>query len=321
MKRQRLLALGLTGALASVGVLLLASLCGSSGCGMSDEMLPMVALRMPRVVSGFAVGGLLALAGALMQLLLRNPLADPYVLGVSGGSAAGALLFGIVLPGSLLGLQGGALAGALAATLLLVLLARRSIASAPATDGTAGVALILNGVMVSAGFGALLTLLLSLADDTSLRGALFWLMGDIETDSYNLSAWIVLALALAWSMRQAAALNVLAHGATMAQLLGIRTSRLRFSVLVVASIATAAAVAVAGAIGFVGLVVPHALRLVMGNDQRLLLPAAVFGGGVVLVLADTAARTVFAPVQLPVGVATAMVGVPVFLYLLNRGRR
>lgn len=320
MTHRRRLILVFTGILVSVGVLSMATLCGSSGCGLSDELLPMLALRAPRAVSGFVVGGLLALSGALMQLLLRNPLADPYVLGVSGGSAAGALMFGIVLPGSMLGLQGGALAGALAATLILVVLARRSWASAPSVDVGSGVALILNGVMVSAGFGALVTLLLSVADDTSLRGALFWLMGDIDTDSYSGTAWIVLGMALAWSLRQASALNVLAHGVTNAQLLGIPTARLRFSLLVVASIATAAAVAVAGAIGFVGLVVPHAMRLVLGNDQRLLLPASVIGGGIVLVGADLVARTVLAPIQLPVGVATAIMGVPVFLYLLNRSR-
>ncbi len=320
MTRRRRLMLVSMGILMSFGVLSMATVCGSSGCGLSDDLLPMLALRAPRAVSGFAVGGLLALAGALMQLLLRNPLADPYVLGVSGGSAAGALMFGIVLPGSLLGLQGGALTGALAATLLLVVLARRRWATAATADVGSGVALILNGVMVSAGFGALVTLLLSVADDTSLRGALFWLMGDIDTDSYNGTAWIVLGLALAWSIRQAPALNVLAHGVTAAQLLGIPTARLRFSLLVVASIATAAAVAVAGAIGFVGLVVPHALRLVLGNDQRLLLPASVFGGGIALVGADMVARTALAPIQLPVGVATAMMGVPVFLYLLNRER-
>ncbi len=318
--RHRQLRLALAGMLVSVGVLIAATVCGSTSCGVSDDWQTLLALRAPRAVSGFAVGGLLALAGALMQLLLRNPLADPYVLGVSGGSAAGALLFGIVLPGSLLGLQGGALAGALLATAALVVLARKRLSAPSAADAGAGVSLILNGVMVSAGFGALVTLLLSVADDTSLRGALFWLMGDIDTESYNGWAWLVLALALVWSVRHAHALNVLAHGVVAAQLLGIPTARLRFSLLLVASTATAAAVAVAGAIGFVGLVVPHALRLVIGNDQRLLLPASVIGGGAALVLADMVARTVLAPIQLPVGVATAIIGVPVFLYLLNRSR-
>ena len=320
MNNQRYPSLVLTGVTVSVVVLMAAAFCGSSSCGISADWQTMLALRAPRAVSGFAVGGLLALAGALMQLLLRNPLADPYVMGVSGGSAAGALLFGIVLPGSVPGLQGGALAGALLATLVLVMLARRSLSAASVLNPSYGISLILNGVMVSAGFGALVSLLLTVADDTSLRGALFWLMGDLDTDSYNGAAWVVLVMALVWSMRQSGALNVLAHGVTTAQMLGIPTARLRLSLLLVASLATAAAVAVAGAIGFVGLVVPHALRLVIGNDQRLLLPASVLFGGAALVLADVGARTVLAPVQIPVGVATAMVGVPVFLYLLNRSR-
>jgi iron complex transport system permease protein len=320
MYRYQLLKLVLLGVVVSVSAMLTATLCGSDGCGVSDELLPLIHLRLPRVVSGFAVGGLLALAGALMQLLLRNPLADPYVLGVSGGSAAGALLFGIVISDSMLGLQGGALAGAFLATLVLVALARRSLSGFSAVDLGSGISLILNGVMVSAGFGALVTLLLSLANDTSLRGALFWLMGDLDTDSFNATAWLVLILALGWALRHVTALNVLVHGVGAAQLLGIPTARLQFGLLVVASVATAAAVAVAGAIGFIGLVVPHALRLLLGNDQRLLLPTSVFAGGTALVLADMAARIVLAPVQLPVGVATAMIGVPVFLYLLNRSR-
>ncbi len=301
--------------------LALATLCGSTGCGLGAEQLPILALRAPRAVSGFAVGGLLALAGAMMQLLLRNPLADPYVLGVSGGAAAGALLFGILLPGSAAGLQGGALAGALLATLLLLALARQRMTSAAAIEPASGVALILNGVMVSAGFGAIVTLLLSVTSDASLRGALFWLMGDIDTDSYNGMSWIVLALLLVWAVRHATALNVLSHGVATAQLLGIPAARLRLSLLVLASVATAAAVAVAGAIGFIGLVVPHALRIIIGNDQRILLPASVMVGGSTLVLADLAARTLFTPVQLPVGVATALIGVPIFLYLLNRSGR
>ena len=321
MNRYRLLRCVSTGALISVSAMLAATLCGSNGCVVSDEFSPLIALRAPRVVSGFVVGGLLALAGALMQLLLRNPLADPYVLGVSGGSAAGALLFGIVLPGSALGLQGGALAGALLATLVLVALTQRFFFRFVAVDLGSGISLILNGVMVSAGFGALVTLLLSLANDTSLRGALFWLMGDLDTDSYNATAWIVLILALGWAIWQSTALNVMVHGVAAAQLLGVPTARLQFGLLVVASIATAAAVAVAGAIGFVGLIIPHALRLVLGNDQRVLLPASVLAGGTALVLADLAARTVLAPIQLPVGVATAIIGVPTFLYLLNRSHR
>lgn len=298
--------------------------CGTSGCDaplFSNDMLWQ--MRGPRTAAAFAVGALLSLAGALLQLLLRNPLADPYILGVSGGAAVGALLSSLLLPAalSMFGLQAGALAGAVLATVLLFLLARRSLAALPLPNALPGVSLILVGVMISAGFGALLSLLLSLSPDAQLRGALFWLMGDLDVDSYGLPAWAVLFLVGAWALRTAPQLNVLAHGEATAQLLGLPVRRLRIMILVAASLATAAAVSLAGAIGFVGLVVPHLLRLLIGNDQKLLLPAAMLAGGTALVLADLVARTAFAPLQLPVGVVTALVGVPVFLaLLLRRGR-
>lgn len=297
--------------------------CGIHGC---DMLLPwndsLWSLRAPRTASAFAVGALLSLAGALLQLLLRNPLADPYILGVSGGASVGAMLFSLLLPAtfSVFGLQTGALAGAALAILLLFLLARRSLAALPLTNAVPGVSLILTGVMISAGFGALISLLLSLSPDAQLRGALFWLMGDLDVDSYGLPAWAVLLLVGAWAMWTAPQLNVLSHGEATAQLLGLPVRRLRIAILVAASLATAAAVSLAGAIGFVGLVIPHLLRLSIGNDQRLLLPAAILAGGTALVLADLVARTVVAPLQLPVGVVTALVGVPVFLSLLLRRR-
>jgi iron complex transport system permease protein len=145
-------------------------------------------------------------------------------------------------------------------------------------------------------------------------------MGDLDVDSYGWPAWIVLLLTGAWSLKTAPQLNVLAHGEATAQLLGLPVRRLRITLLLVASLATAAAVSLAGAIGFIGLVVPHALRLVLGNDQRLLLPASMLAGGAALVFADLLARTVVAPLQLPVGVITALIGVPVFLTMLS-GRR
>ncbi len=293
--------------------------CGSTGCfSGSDEII--WTLRFPRAVSAFAVGGLLSLAGALMQVLLRNPLADPYVLGVSGGAAAGAMLAMLLAPAALAvwSAHAGALAGALLATGLLFGLARGALLRL----GTpvSGIRLILTGVMIAAGFGAIMTLLLSLAPDARLRGMIFWLMGDLENNLLYAPACIALALALLWSVWYAARLNVLAHGDATAQLLGIGVLRLRTQTLLVASVATAIAVAVAGTIGFVGLVVPHALRLVFGNDQRLLLPACALAGGSALTLADLLARTVVAPMQLPVGVITALIGVPVFLWLLGRGR-
>ena len=298
--------------------------CGSTGCELLDHWDdPVFHLRWPRVLAAFVVGGLLSLAGALMQLLLRNPLADPYVLGVSGGAAAGALSFSLLLPASaaLYSLQSGALLGALLATALLLVLARRSFVNEIALgSGTGGVRLILTGVMISAGFGALIILLLALSPDAQMRGTLFWLMGELDSADFVISAWLVLLVACIWSFNKAAALNVLSHGEVTAHLLGLNVRRLQVSLLLIASISTAAAVAVAGTIGFIGLVVPHALRLVIGNDQRVLLPASVLTGGIALTLADLLARSIAAPTQLPVGVITAFIGVPVFLVLLARSR-
>lgn len=307
-------------ALAAACVWALAIACGSTGCEFGPALLSMQSLRFPRAAAGFVTGALLALSGALLQLLLRNPLADPYILGVSGGAAVGALLASLLLPAALtlLGLPAGALAGALLAGGLLFLLARRSLATIPLPGALPGISLILTGVMISAGFGALTSLILSLATDVQLRGALFWLMGDLDVDSHGETAWIVLVLVGGWAVLRAPQLNVLSHGEATAQLLGVPVRRLRMHVLAAASLATAAAVALAGAIGFVGLVIPHALRLWLGNDQRLLLPASMLAGGTALVLADLIARTVVAPIQLPVGVITALVGVPVFLAMLSR---
>lgn len=316
-----LLALGAAAVLAAV----FSVLCGSTGCTpdpFNDEIVTL--LRVPRVSAAFAVGALLAVAGALMQVLLRNPLAEPYVLGLSGGAASGALL--AMMAGAALGLAPGtasgigAAAGAALALGLLFLLVRQPLRRLPASALATGHRLILTGVMIASGFGALITLILSIAPDTSLRGMIFWLLGDLSGDVPLLPAWAALGLVLAWALPNARKLNLLARGESFAQLLGVRVVRLRIGVLCVAGIATAAAVTAAGTIGFVGLVVPHAVRLVCGNDQRLLLPASALAGGSVLTLADLAARTVVAPTQLPVGVVTALVGVPVFLWLLARSR-
>lgn len=314
--------------LLGLAALLLAAACGSSGCSLGWEGNDIFwQLRLPRALAAFAVGGLLALSGALLQLLLRNPLADPYVLGVSGGAAVGALGMLLLAPAAPLlwdiqwGAQFGALAGALLATFLLFGLARGALLRLRMRGGEGGgVRLILTGVMLASGFGAVLTLILSLAPDATLRGMVFWLLGDLENARWQGAAWAVLLLCTGWAMANASRLNVLAYGDAAAQLLGVRVVRLRAAALLVASLATAAAVAVAGTIGFIGLVVPHALRLMIGNDQRVLLPAAVLGGGIALTFADLLARTVAAPVQLPVGVITALVGVPVFLTLLGRGK-
>ena len=308
--------------------LVLAGLCGSTGClrpgGDPTDIAMLLQLRVPRALTAFTVGALLAMAGALMQVLLRNPLAEPYVLGVSGGSAAGALL--AMLLGASIGLPRqniaavGAALGAGLAVLLLFGLVGKSLRRLPLSPMAAGHRLLLTGVMLAAGFGAVITLVLTLAGDTQLRGMVFWLMGDLEDSRFLPLAAVIAGAVLLWSIWNAPRLNLLARGESFAQLLGVPVVRLRVATLCAASLATAAAVTLAGTIGFVGLVVPHGLRLLVGNDQRVLLPAAALAGGAGLTLADLAARTVVAPMQLPVGVITALIGVPLFLWLLARSR-
>jgi iron complex transport system permease protein len=278
-------------------------------------------LRAPRALAAFGTGGLLALAGALMQVLLRNPLADPYVMGASGGAAVGAL--GAMLIG--LGgafVQGGAFVGALSSMVLVFALARREFAAGTLVDaGDAAPRLLLAGVMLAAFWTALVTLLLTLAAEARIRGMLFWLAGDLSAGSGG--GWPLLALVLitlvSWPL--ARSLNVMLRGPAVALALGVRVAALRRVLFVLASLATALAVTTSGAVGFIGLVVPHALRLAIGNDQRVLLPACALAGGALLLLADTAARTVMAPQQLPVGIITALLGVPSFLVLLLSRRR
>ncbi len=269
-------------------------------------------LRLPRALAGFACGALLALAGALMQVLLRNPLADPYVLGVSGGAGVGAM-FAILLGLAGVGIAGLSFVGALGAMLLVFGLAHG--------DGSwTQTRLLLTGVVVAAGCGAVIALMLSIAPEQKLRGMLFWLMGDLSQAVDAMPALAALALALLIALPFARELNLLARGPEQAQALGVAVAPVRRLVYLVASLATAIAVTTAGSIGFIGLIVPHLVRLGLGNDQRLLLPAAALAGGSLLVLADTLARTIVAPVQLPVGVLTALLGVPMFLYLLGRGK-
>jgi iron complex transport system permease protein len=308
--------------------LTVAGLCGSTGClrlnGDPDNIAMLLALRVPRALTAFTVGALLAMAGALMQVLLRNPLAEPYVLGVSGGSAAGALL--AMLMAASIGLPRqniaavGAVLGAGVAVVLLFGLVGKSLRRLPLSPMAAGHRLLLTGVMLAAGFGAVITLVLTLAADTQLRGMVFWLMGDLEDSRFLPIAALIAFAVLLWSVWNAPRLNLLARGESFAQLLGVPVVRLRVATLCAASLATAAAVTMAGTIGFVGLVVPHGLRLLIGNDQRVLLPAAALAGGAGLTLADLAARTVVSPTQLPVGVITALIGVPLFLWLLSRSR-
>ena len=283
----------------------------SGGDGLSASVIR--ELRLPRAVAAFACGGLLATAGALMQVLLRNPLADPYLLGISGGAAVGAL-GAITLGAATFWIDASAFAGALAAMLVVFGLAHG--------DGSwTQTRLLLTGVIVAAGCGAAVSLMLALAPDTRVMSMLFWMMGDASAAARPWPALVVLALALVAVMPFARDLNVLARGELSARALGVRVGHLRVALYVLASLLTATSVTLVGSVGFVGLVVPHLVRLVLGNDQRVLIPAAALAGGTLLTLADTAARTVIAPQQLPVGVLTALIGVPVFLFLLSRGSR
>jgi iron complex transport system permease protein len=275
-------------------------------------------LRLPRALAGFAVGGLLALAGALMQVLLRNPLADPYVLGVSGGASFAALLAIWAGAGGAL-LLGAASTGAALSIALLFALGRPALRTpnlASASD--APTRLLLTGVMLASGWGALITLVLTLAPDAKLRGMLFWLIGELPGAPAYRPALAALAVASACAVALARPLNVLLAGDARAFALGIDVGRLRLATCLLGAAATAFAVTTVGSLGFVGLLVPHALRRFAGNDQRVLLPACALAGGVLVVLADTLARTIVAPQQLPVGAIMALIGVPAFLWVLLR---
>jgi len=269
-------------------------------------------LRVPRAAAAWVVGSLLAMSGCLMQVLLRNPLADPYVLGVSGG-AAFATLLGMVFGFAVGVLPWLAMLGALLSILIVFSLAR---GAGPWSETR----LLLTGVVTASGWAALISLVLSLGPDNSLRGMLFWLMGDLSYAAMPAWSLVVLTASFIVCLALARSLNVLAMGETTARLLGESTRRTLWLVYLLASILTATAVSIAGSIGFVGLIVPHLMRLLVGSDHRILIPAATLFGGLFLVLSDTLARTVLSPQQLPVGVITALLGVPLFLLLLNRAR-
>lgn len=270
-------------------------------------------LRLPRALTAFGVGGLLAVAGVLMQVLLRNPLAEPYILGTSGGAAVAALLSMLLGLGSTV-IDLAAFGGAMAATLLVFSIAQGTGSWTPTR-------LLLTGVVLAAGFSAATTLLLALSPDQNLRGMLFWLMGDLSfAYSPARSLWLLAAITVA-GVLVARHLNVLALGELQAAIVGLPVAAFRLIIFAVTALATAVSVTTVGVIGFIGLVVPHLIRLVVGSDHRTVLPASALAGGTLLVIADTLARTVMAPRQLPVGALTAAIGVPLFLILMSRSRR
>jgi len=263
-------------------------------------------LRIPRLLIAFAVGGLLALAGSWFQVLLGNPLAEPYVLGVAGSAASGAILMLMMAAGSVWLMSAGAFAGALVGIVIVMAFVHL---------GTGR--LLLAGVVLAAFWGAFITLLLALMPEHDISVAFAWMMGDLSDSDIPVAVLLIVwVIALVYGLFLSRSLDALLLGEKHATMLGVDVPKLRRVLLLLASFVTAIAVTAAGTIGFVGLVIPHLMRLVFGSLHRMVLPASAIGGGLLLMLADAASRSVIAPAELPVGVLTAMIGVPVFLWLL-----
>jgi iron complex transport system permease protein len=294
----------------------LARAFGPGGLDTPDYVI-LVRTRLPRVLLGAVVGGSLGAAGAALQGVLLNPLACPHTLGISAGAAVAgvlALLLGADAVSPVVPVA--AFAGALGAIVVVA-------AGARAGGRTTPHAILLVGVVFNAFAAALIMLLEALASYTEAHGVLFWMMGSLSTQSYGLVAAVALyaATGLVWLLWHAQNLNLLAVGEEGARQLGVEVEPARRAVFLAASLLVGAAVSVSGMIGFVGLIVPHLFRLLLGPDHRLLLPASFLGGAVFLVWADALARTLHGPAELPVGVVTALAGGPFFLHLLRRSLR
>ena len=281
----------------------------------SDKEVILLEIRIPRIIFSFLVGASLSIAGVLFQVILKNPLAEPYILGVSGGSAVGAvaaiilgLSFGIYITAF-------SFVGAIFSVVILLLI---STADGEMSAST----LLLSGVIINAFFSAIVMFLVSTASRGEIQSAVFWLMGDLSQASYrNLKViFPVVMLGTVISFSLSRKLNILALGDEQAIQLGLNAKLYNRIVLVLASLLTATVVSMSGLIGFIGLIIPHIVRLCLGADHRILIPSAFFTGGIYLLLSDTLARTLRAPSELPVGVITAIVGAPFFLYLLRKGR-
>lgn len=309
--------------LALLGAVLLSLQLGAVSVGVEVLWRPVSALeqqvfwqlRLPRTLLAVLVGASLALSGAVLQVLLHNPLAEPGLIGISSGASLAAVLtmslsasLGFALPYWSLSLA--AFVGALIVTLLLLALARRRLGPG---------ALLLFGVAIGILANAILTWLLYLADDASLRSFLFWMMGSLGHGQTLSWVWWLPALAtLVWLMGQGRRLDLLALGGHRAQLLGLNVRRLQPQLVLAVCLLTAFSVAMAGPIGFVGLVVPHLLRLLAGGKQDFLLPASVLAGAAVLTLADVIARNLLSVGEVPIGAVTATLGAPIFIWLLVR---
>ena len=280
----------------------------------TDFRLIMVDIRLPRILLGIVVGAALSVAGASFQALLRNPLADPYVLGVSSGAAFGVILALLLAPMLPLLTPLAAFLGATATITGVYFLGRRQ---GQLDSGT----LLLAGIICASFLSAIIMFLMTTLASRDVRGIAFWLMGDLSTPLPTGLLWILAVgflLAFGAIFTTASDLNLLLAGEREAMHLGVDVTRVKLVVYVSASVLTGLAVSVSGAIGYVGLLVPHVMRMLFGSDYRVLLPASALGGAIAIVLADTLARTVVAPTELPVGAMTAMAGAPVFIYLLRR---
>ena len=296
-----------------------ASLCalasfGTSPCGLTrDQFDILFQIRLPRLLLAAAVGGSLATAGAGYQALLRNPLAEPYLLGISNGAAVGTMVALVFFGASEWTRPLLAFTGALIATFAVYRLARGRAGATPER-------LILAGVIVTTFLSSVIVFVTTMMDATRIRSFTFWLLGDLSGTGQALlpvtvTATIAGALALTLNARS---LNLLMLGERDAFDLGVEVGRVRIVVFLVASLLVGSAVAASGSVGYVGLVVPHLARLSLGSDNRISIPAAALGGALFVIVADTVARTIIAPRELPVGAITALIGAPLFIYLLRR---
>jgi iron complex transport system permease protein len=294
------------------------SLCGLTGrsnCGLSPEQQAILFdLRLPRILLAGAVGMCLASAGAGYQALLRNPLAEPYLLGVSNGAAVGTMTALVFFGAHEWSRPVMASAGALIATLVVYQLARGRAGATPER-------LILAGVIVTTFLSSAIVFITTLMDATRIRSFTFWLLGDLSGTTTNLLAiaFIAAAVGVAVLALNARSLNLMMLGERDAFDLGVEVGRVRLTVFVAASLLVGASVASSGSVGYVGLVVPHLVRLSFGSDNRVVIAASALAGAAFVIVADTVARTIIAPRELPVGAITALIGAPLFIYLLRKG--
>lgn len=268
-------------------------------------------LRLPRTVSAFTTGGLLGLTGTLMQALLKNPLADPYILGISSGGALMALI-SIVLGVSSNYLTVSTWFGCLIVMGIIYFLNKKTFQPER---------LLLTGVLLGSAFTALISFLLVVSDDKTLHNLLFWLLGDLSTATFPTVALIILIAGFVISIFLAPQLNLLIRGEKEAQALGLNTAKLHKILFFLSALMTAAAVATSGTIGFIGLMIPHLVRLISSYQHQWVIPGSILLGGSLLTFADTLSRTLFSPLEIPVGICTALIGIPLLLFLLQKNTR